>query len=130
MNKVLARTRLSSIICVVALLLGCSQNARKADTVSSQPSTAPVDLLIDHPKPSFKFVAYSDMRYAEHTSYGIVIANREARQQIIDHVASENPEFLIIAGDLVFRGSDDGDWTYFARAIKPIRDRKIPIFPA
>jgi len=131
MNKVLARTPLSWIVCVVALLLGCAQNAKKTDTLSSQHVTAPVDIQINDPKPyPFKFVAYGDMRYAERARYGIVIANAKARQQVVDQIASESPAFLVIAGDFVFRGFHAEDWTFFDRAIKPVRDHGIRIFPA
>jgi hypothetical protein len=131
MNKVLVRAHQRWTICVVALLLGCTPNAKKTDTASSQHSTAPVDIQIKSPKPyPFSFVAYGDMRYAERERYGIVIANAKARQQVVDQIAVESPAFLVIAGDFVFRGFHAEDWTFFDRAIKPVRDRGIQIFPA
>ena len=62
--------------------------------------------------------------------YGIVIANARARQQLIDQIVGESPEFLAIVGDFVFRGFHAEDWTHFDRAIKPVRDHGIKIFPA
>jgi hypothetical protein len=115
----------------VALLLGCTQSTKKTELQPTQRPTAPVDIQINDPKPyPFKFVAYGDMRYAEHARYGIIIANAKARQQVVDQIASEDPAFLVIAGDFVFRGFHAEDWGFFERAIKPVRDHGIQIFPA
>lgn len=132
MNTVLARTGQIWLVSIVALLSGCTPKAQKTTTPSPQPSSAPVaDIQINDPKPyPFRFVAYGDMRFAEHESYGVLIANARARQQIIDQIVNEAPAFLVITGDFVFRGFHAEDWTYFDRAIKPIRDRDVRIFPA
>lgn len=125
------------LACVVVVSCGCiqdaSQNTKKADSASPQNVNAVVaDIQINDPKPyPFKFVAYGDMRFAERQSYaGIVIANANARQQVIDQIGAEAPAFLVSTGDFVFRGFHAEDWTYFDRAIKPLRDRGIQIFPA
>ncbi len=132
MNIVFARTHQIWLTCVMALLLGCTRGVQKTGTASSQHDKAPVaDIQINDPKPyPFRFVAYGDMRFAEHESYGKVIANAKARQQVIDQIANEAPAFLVVTGDFVFRGFHAEDWTYFDRAIKPVRDRGIQIFPA
>jgi acid phosphatase type 7 len=133
MNIVFGRTHQVWITCVVAMLLGCSKNAQKTDAVSSQlGNSAAADIQINDPKPyPFRFVAYGDMRFAERASYGgKVIANAEARQQVIAQIANEDPAFLVVTGDFVFRGFHAEDWTYFERGIKPVRDRGTQIFPA
>ena len=117
----------------MALFLGCTRDTEKTSPASSQHDNAPVaDIQINNPKPyPFKFVAYGDMRFAEHESYGtVIIANAKARQQVVDQIVNEAPAFLVVTGDFVFRGFHAEDWTYFDRAIKPVRDRGIRVFPA
>src|SRR5690349_20975895 len=133
MNIVFGRIHQVCLACVVAMLLGCSKNAQKTDTPSSQEGNAPAaDIQINDPKPyPFRFVAYGDLRFAESASYGgTVIANAKARQQVIAQIANESPAFLVVTGDFVFRGFHAEDWTSFDRAIKPVRDRGTQIFPA
>lgn len=125
------------LVCVVAVLCGCTpkanQDTKKADSASPQnPNAAVADIQINDPKPyPFTFVAYGDMRFAKRQSYfGKVIADAKARQQVIDQIGNEAPAFLVSTGDFVFRGFKAKDWTYFDRAIKPLRDRGTQIFPA
>jgi len=121
------------LACVLAVVCGCTTRSQKADSASPQNANAAVaDIQINDPKPyPFKFVAYGDMRFAEHQSYaGKVIADAKARQQVIDQIGNEAPAFLVSTGDFVFRGFHAEDWTYFDRAIKPLRDRGTQIFPA
>jgi hypothetical protein len=126
------RRNLTGLACVLAVLCGCTTRAQKANAAFSQNVNAAVaDIQINDPKPyPFKFVAYGDLRFAEHESYVVPIANAKARQQVIDQIGREAPAFLVATGDFVFRGFHAEDWTYFDRAIKPLRDRGIQIFPA
>lgn len=132
MSTASARTHQIWLICGVVLLLGCTSNPQKAGTAPSQPrSTLVADIQINDPKPfPFRFVAYGDMRFAEHDRYGVVIANSKARQQVINQIAKEAPAFIVVTGDFVFRGFHAEDWTSFDQTIKPLRDRGVPIFPA
>src|SRR5215472_5202165 len=132
MNTLFTRTLRIWPTCVVALLSGCTSNPQKVGTASPQPGNTPIaDIQINDPKPyPFRFVAYGDMRFAEHDSYVKVIANSRARQQIINQISKEAPAFLVVTGDFVFRGFHAEDWSKFDEAIKPLRDAKVPIFPA
>jgi hypothetical protein len=132
MNIAFPRANRIWLTFVTALSLGCTADAQKTTTASSQNDKAPVaDIQINDPKPyPFRFVAYGDMRFAEHESYGKVIANAKARQQVIDQIVKENPAFLVVTGDFVFRGFHGEDWTHFDRAFRPLRERGIQIFPA
>lgn len=90
------------------------------------------DIEIHDPKPyPFKFVVYGDMRFTEHNSYLIYhIANRVARQAIVEDIATRNPVFVGITGDLVFRGFDLDDWSDYEKGIEPVIRSKALIFPA
>jgi acid phosphatase type 7 len=131
-RNTLARTPQIGIICVIALSLGCSRGAQNKDTAASAQTAGVVaDIEVSDLKPyPFRFVAYGDMRFAERESYGQVIANAKARQEIIDQITKESPAFLITTGDFVFRGFHAEDWSYFDKAIQPLKDRSVRIFPA
>jgi Icc-related predicted phosphoesterase len=132
MNPVFARVNQLCLVWAMALLPGLTGESPKTSAASSQRDHAPVaDIQVKNPESyPFRFVAYGDMRYAEHESYGKVIANAKARQQVLDQIVKEAPAFVVVTGDFVFRGFHSDDWTYFDRAIQPLRDRGIQIFPA
>ena len=132
MTKVFARTPTVLVICVVALLLGCSQGTGVKDTAPSPaPPAAVADIEVSNTKPyPFRFVAYGDLRFTEPAAYDKVIANAKARQEIIDQIVTESPAFVVATGDFVFRGPYAEDWSYFDKAFKPLRDRGVRIFPA
>jgi hypothetical protein len=100
-KSTLARTPQIGIICVVALLSGCNRGAPNKETSPSVRTTGAVaDVEVSNLKPyPFRFVAYGDMRFAERESYGQVIANAKARQEIIDQITNESPAFLVTTGD-------------------------------
>jgi predicted MPP superfamily phosphohydrolase len=136
MTNTLARAPQIRIICViaciVALLLGCNRGVQNKEAAPSAHTAGGIaDIEVGDPKPyPFRFVAYGDMRFAELESYGKVIANAKARQEIIDQIANESPAFLVATGDFVFRGFHAEDWSHFDKAIQPLRDRGVRIFPA
>ena len=130
MNTVFARILQIWLTCVLAFLWGCTPNAPKTTTAPA--NAASIDIPINAPQPyPFRFIAYGDFRFAKHPSYGNrVIADADARQQVMDQVVKESPAFLVVTGDFVFRGFYKEDWTYWHKAIQPMRDRGVPIFPA
>jgi hypothetical protein len=132
MKNTLARTRQLAIICGIALSMGCNRGLQNSDPPpSAQTAGGVADIVVGDPQPyPFRFVAYGDMRFAEREFYGQVIANARARQEIIDQIANESPAFLVATGDFVFRGFHAEDWRYFDKAIQPLRDRGVRIFPA
>ncbi|MGE5277185.1 MAG: metallophosphoesterase family protein [Acidobacteriota bacterium] len=56
-------------------------------------------------------------------------SNGGERERIVRQVASERPDFLVLLGDLVFRGSSRRDWRQFDALMAPIREAGIPILP-
>ena len=75
----------------------------------------------------FTFVGYGDIRFTNP-------ANTEAsdparRQALVQQVAKEHPDFLVITGDLVLAGANQADWAEYDRETAPWRDAGIKIFP-
>jgi 3',5'-cyclic AMP phosphodiesterase CpdA len=51
--------------------------------------------------------------------------NDEAREAVVRRIAEERPARLVLLGDLVFDGADEGDWQRFDRLLLPVRRRGI-----
>ena len=56
-------------------------------------------------------------------------SNGGERERIVRQVAAERPDFVVLLGDLVFRGSSHRDWREFESLMAPIREAGIPILP-
>ena len=54
-------------------------------------------------------------------------SNREERAIILHAIAREEPELLLLLGDLVFCGSSAADWGEFDALAAPIREAGIPV---
>jgi len=131
-NAFFVRTGQIWVACLLIFLWGCTSDKQKTATTSApRADAASAVIKIKDPKPyPFRFIAYGDMRFAERASYGQVIADADARQQVVDQIGKESPAFLVVTGDFVFRGFHSEDWQYWHRAIQPMRDRGIRVFPA
>lgn len=81
-------------------------------------------------KPSFQFVAYGDIRFTQPSRLTErEVSNSYARDAIVDAIANSQPAFVVISGDLVWRGASASDWLRFDRETKPLSDRHVPILP-
>jgi hypothetical protein len=72
------------------------------------------------------FVVYGDTRFSERTD----IANAHARRALVQRIAQENPAAIFIGGDLVYQGSDPGDYDVYKSETVEWSRRAIPLFPA
>ena len=54
-------------------------------------------------------------------------SNEEERAIILEAIAREEPELLLLLGDLVFCGSSASDWRDFDALAAPIREAGIPV---
>jgi 3',5'-cyclic AMP phosphodiesterase CpdA len=54
----------------------------------------------------------------------------QERGQIIARIAAEKPDLVVHSGDLVGRGSREGQWEVWDKTHKAILDAKIPFYPA
>lgn len=61
--------------------------------------------------------------------YGDVRSGHDVHATLNRALADDEPDFAILTGDLVDRGSDDGDWERFFEVAGPLL-RQLPIFPA
>jgi acid phosphatase type 7 len=71
-------------------------------------------------------VAYGDTRFTQRAD----VVNAVARRALVDRIASEKPAAILIGGDLVYQGSDPGDYQTFQSETVAWSEAKIPVFPA
>lgn len=55
--------------------------------------------------------------------------NDAEREHIIHSIAAEEPGIVVLLGDMIYDGSDKSQWSDFKKLIKPIKRKKIPIYP-
>lgn len=60
--------------------------------------------------------------------YGDIRTGHDVHAQLVRSVAQENPDLVLIAGDLVAAGSDEGDWERFFELERPLL-RQFGVFP-
>src|SRR5215467_12728748 len=97
---------LSSVFLVPLTLFALISNA------SAQPAPSPND---QPPEISLKpnsnvFFAYGDTRFTDPAA--CELSDTNYRRAIVDGMAHADPkpDFLIMTGDIVYRGDDDHDW--------------------
>jgi Icc-related predicted phosphoesterase len=75
----------------------------------------------------FTFVGFGDTRFTNPVDK--LNSNAAARRAMVDRIADEKPQFLVLNGDLVFNGDKAGDWAVYDRETEKLRDAGIKIFP-
>jgi 3',5'-cyclic AMP phosphodiesterase CpdA len=55
---------------------------------------------------------------------------RTIREEIIERIARERPALILHSGDLVTSGASSSAWARFDHEMAPLRQAKIPFFPA
>jgi acid phosphatase type 7 len=72
------------------------------------------------------FVVYGDTRFTQRAD----VVNTIARRALVAKIASEKPAAILIGGDLVYDGSDPGDYETYRNETTEWSREKIPVFPA
>lgn len=117
--------RLRQLLLAYLILFGflCFSPALQTPT----PNDAPPEINLK-PKSNVFFVD-GDTRFTDPGACDLSDSNY--RRAIVDGMAHapEKPDFLIMTGDIVYRGDDDHDWHVFDDETKPLKDQKIPLIP-
>jgi acid phosphatase type 7 len=112
--------RLLAVLAVLAgLVLPCPIVRAGAD--------APPRLEVPSPgEGPLVFVAYGDTRFTQRAD----VVNVTARRALVEKIASEQPAAILIGGDLVYDGTDPGDYQTYRSETTAWAEEKIPVFPA
>jgi acid phosphatase type 7 len=84
------------------------------------------DVPAARPGGPLTFVVYGDTRFTERPD----VSNSLARRSLVARIANEHPAAILIGGDLVFNGSDPGDYAVFHEETADWAQRRTPVFPA
>lgn len=93
------------------------------------PGAAPT-LVFRQFKPSspLRLVAYGDTRF---TNPAITSGtNPRVRKWLVDRIAAEHPQAILLTGDTPYVGSDPADWRVFQDETAPWREQRILELPA
>jgi len=75
---------------------------------------------------SLVLVVYGDTRFTQRAD----VVNAAARRALVERIAGEKPAAILIGGDLVYDGSEPGDYQTYRSETSAWSDEKIPVFPA
>jgi hypothetical protein len=92
--------------------------------VANAGAEAALEVAVNGP---FQFVAYGDIRFTNPAN--VAPSNAEVRRALVSQIASLNPRFILVSGDLVLQGDNPADWAIWDAETKPWADAKLPVFP-
>jgi hypothetical protein len=73
-------------------------------------------------------IAYGDMRFTDPKE--TQATNPKVRKWLVDKIAAEKPNAIVISGDVPYVGERAADYTEFHLETTPWRTPNIPVFPA
>ena len=100
------------------LLLAVLAVLQLARTPQLESSAIPV-IVLQPARYPFTFVGFGDTRFTNPADN--LNSNAAARRAVVDRIADEKPQFLVLNGDLVFNGDNAGDWVVYDRETEKLR---------
>ena len=73
-------------------------------------------------------IAYGDMRFTDPNN--VTATNPIVRQALVARIAEENPDAVLLNGDVPWHGGDEADYSIFRAETKTWRDAHLRIYPA
>jgi hypothetical protein len=73
-------------------------------------------------------IAYGDIRFTNPAEKAAT--NPRVRRWLVERIASEKPDALLISGDLPWHGANQNDYAVFHEETKSWRDAKLRVYPA
>lgn len=102
-------------------------NQADAEGLLSQPGPTFVVQAKEIPK-HWSVIAYGDTRFTDPAN--TKVTNPKVRQWLVEKIASEHPDALLITGDLPYNGSNEGDYEVFDKETEAWRTEKLRVYPA
>lgn len=112
--------------------------------MNAQESASPSDEeltsgLLSAPGPTFRIgdgaigqnwslIAYGDMRFTDPANEKVT--NPKVRRWLVDRIASEHPDVVLLSGDVPYDGSVANDYEVYRSETRAWRDAKLRIYPA
>lgn len=76
----------------------------------------------------WSLIAYGDMRFTDPTNEKVT--NPKVRRWLVDRVASEHPDAVLLSGDVPYSGNVENDYVVYHQETEPWRTNKLRIYPA
>ncbi len=119
------------------MLLRCSAVCLLLTALTAAQTSAPPQLDAGVKKLPFTFAAYGDMRLTDpsisnaddDSAAKLAPSDAKRRDAIIGRIAETKPAFVVISGDLVYRGGDSADWVRWDEEGKPFHDAGVAVYP-
>jgi hypothetical protein len=95
--------------------------------------------LLSTPGPTFRIgdaalpknwtlIAYGDMRFTDPANEKVT--NPKVRRWLVDRIAAEHPDVLLLSGDVPYDGSVANDYEVYFQETRPWREEKLHVYPA
>jgi hypothetical protein len=112
------------LVILVAVLIGngyfaeiaCSQDVPVYSGAIETRDSIPYFIMLGDPQIDVPYMGWHENNYS-------------AVREIFRKIASENPAFTFLLGDLAFFGNSASLWKKFDKLSAPLRDANIPVFP-
>jgi hypothetical protein len=126
-----------SFFVLLSSLLLLQANAQKHD--QAPPDDVLTKDLLSAPGPTFHvpagefpkhwtLIAYGDMRFTDPSNQ--TVTNPKVRRWLVDRVATEHPDALLLSGDVPYDGSVVNDYTVYHQETGAWRNAHLHVFPA
>jgi hypothetical protein len=103
------------------------QNGR--GTIAARDPSAPTFTINDQDLHSpLTLVAYGDMRFTDPTN--VTATNPAARRALVQRVAEEKPDAILLNGDVPWHGGNAKDYEVYRAETQVWRDANLRVFPA
>jgi acid phosphatase type 7 len=117
----------NSVLIPAILLFFCISNQTLMEAQVEKSQSASITFSTKNPG-ALDFIAYGDIRFTDRADRHNT--SPRARQTLVDRIAKEKPELLVMTGDIVLTGDHPEDWKIYDQESKPLHDAGITIFPA
>ena len=129
--------RLTATLLFALLAISLSaQNERRERTLEDDALT---DNLISAPGPTFRvankeipehwtLIAYGDQRFTDPANNEVT--NPKVRRWLVEQVAKEHPDVLLLSGDVPYNGAVQNDYEVYRSETATWREQKLRVFPA
>jgi acid phosphatase type 7 len=111
---------------LVILLCFYALHQSHVEAQGEKPASSSIVFSTKNPG-TLDFIAYGDIRFTDLSDRHNT--NPRARQALLDRIAKEKPELLVMTGDIVLTGDHADDWKIYEKESKPLHDAGITIFP-
>ena len=129
MRRIRIVSRLAGSCALVGLLVSCNRDCRTVADLDLPPQPGQV-YDAELPDAAKRFAVIGDL---QRTSYFECIDGREVNdhetQRLVAALLEDDPEFIVIVGDLVFDGSSEEHWRLFDTLFARVRASHLAVLP-